>query len=97
MQRAILGAMAGFVFCALGSAQSGDSKLPDGEGKQAVVQVCSACHGIETAVGGRHDKTGWQKVVDDMAARGADATDAQLKTIVEYLTKYFGPNAKSRD
>jgi cytochrome c5 len=94
MQRAILVAMAGFVFCAPGSAQSGNIQLPDGEGKQLTEQVCSACHGIETAVGPRHDKTGWQKVVDDMAARGADGTDAQLKTIVEYLTKYFGPNAK---
>jgi cytochrome c5 len=93
MRRAILEAMAAFVFCAPGWA--GDIKLPEGEGKQVIEQVCSACHGIETAVGGRHDKTGWQKVVDDMVAWGADATEEQLKTIVEYLTKYFGPKASA--
>jgi hypothetical protein len=41
----------------------------------------------------RHDRPGWQKVVDDMAARGADGSDMELKTIVDYLTKYFGPKA----
>lgn len=91
MQRAILVTAAGLVFISFGSAQPPEVKLPEGDGKQLVDRVCSACHGIEIAVGERHDRDGWQKVVDSMANRGADATDAELKTIVDYLTKYFGP------
>jgi cytochrome c5 len=87
------GLAAGLTFSWLGMAQSGDVKLPDGEGKQVTERVCSACHGIESVVNVRHDRPGWQKVVDDMAARGADGSDMELKTIVDYLTKYFGPKA----
>ena len=71
-------------------------KLPDGEGKQVTERVCTACHGIDTAVGERHDKDGWQKVIDDMTAKGADATDAEFKTILNYLVKYFGPASNQR-
>ena len=77
----------------IGMAQTTSDRLPEGDGKQVTERVCAACHDKETAVGARHDKPEWQKVVDDMAARGADATDAELKTIVEYLTKYFGSKA----
>ena len=33
----------------------------------------------------------WQSVADDMKSRGADATDADFRAIVQYLAKYFGP------
>jgi len=91
MQRAILGAIATMGLCRIGAAQTTAIKLPEGEGNQVTERVCSACHGIETVVSEQHPKAEWQKIVDDMAARGADASDAELKTIVEYLSKYFGP------
>lgn len=76
--------------------QAAEVKLPEGEGKQVTERVCSACHGIDTAVSERHDKDGWQKVIDDMTAKGADATDAEFKTILNYLVKYFGPSGNQR-
>lgn len=95
MQRTHLVVIAGLIVRGLGAAQSADIKLPEGEGKQVTERVCSACHGIESVVSERHNKNEWQKVVDDMASRGADATDAELKQIVEYLTKYFAPKTSS--
>ena len=89
----LLAAMAVLTFCVLAMAQSGENKLPEGVGKQVTERVCSACHGIDIVVTERHDRAEWQKVIDDMANRGADATDAEFKAILEYLTKYFGPKA----
>ena len=89
MQRVMWMAMA----ACLGAAQSAENKLPEGEGKQVTERVCSACHGIDVVVSERHNKDEWQKVIDDMASRGADATDAELQQIVEYLAKYFSSKA----
>jgi mono/diheme cytochrome c family protein len=93
----IPGLMAALMFSALSLAQTPESKLPEGDGKQVTERVCSGCHGIDIMASERHTREEWQKVSDDMVARGADATDAEVKTIVEYLTKYFGPkNSKNR-
>jgi cytochrome c5 len=91
MQRVPVGAIVGLIFSSLGATQPLESKLPAGEGKEVTERVCGACHGTDVVASERHNKAEWQKVSDDMVARGADATDAEVKTIVEYLAKYFGP------
>jgi quinoprotein glucose dehydrogenase len=69
---------------------SAQVKLPDGDGKDLVQNVCSGCHGVETAVDSNRTEAEWRKVVDTMAARGAEASDEEFTKIVKYLTKYFG-------
>lgn len=81
------------ICCIPAGAQQSGSVLPDGKGKQETARICSACHGLETVTTERHDKAGWQNVVDDMVSRGADGTDAELKLVVDYLAKYFGPKS----
>jgi len=71
---------------AISSAQD----LPEAPAKKTVEAVCGACHDLDTAVGMRHDKVGWQTVVNAMAQRGARASDQEFSAIVEYLAKYFG-------
>lgn len=93
MSRTISCVIALVILYSVAAAQSSPIKLPDGEGKKVTERVCSACHGIETVVTERHTKAEWQKVSEDMVARGADATDADVTAIVEYLTKNFGPKA----
>ena len=88
--RTLLVMVAGAASGALGQPPS-TVTLPDGPGKAATQRICSACHGVDVVAAERHPRTEWQKVVDDMAARGADGTDAELKSIVDYLAKYFGP------
>ncbi len=65
--------------------------LPVGPGKETVEKTCTACHdlGPLTQMNGGPDI--WQSVVDDMKSRGADATDADFRIIVQYLSKYLGP------
>jgi hypothetical protein len=90
------GTITGIVFVAMSLPAFGNDtpvhdKLPEDKGKQETARVCTGCHTIDTVITERHDRVGWQKVVDTMASRGADGTDEELKLIVDYLTKNFGP------
>lgn len=91
MRRVTVGVMVGLIFSSIGATQPAESKLPAGEGKEVAERVCGSCHGTDVVASERHSKAEWQKISDDMVARGADATDVEVKTIVEYLAKYFAP------
>ena len=67
-------------------------KLPPGEGRDVMIRVCGQCHAPDSAADQDLDAKGWKSLVDDMAAMGADATDAQLEQIVAYLAKAFPPS-----
>jgi competence protein ComEA len=64
--------------------------LPEGKGKDVVDQVCGACHGTDLVAARRATKQGWSYIVDDMVSRGASATNEQIASINEYLSKNFG-------
>jgi competence ComEA-like helix-hairpin-helix protein len=64
--------------------------LPAGPGKDTVQRVCTACHDLGAVQTMTGDKATWQSLADDMRSRGADGTDEDFKTVVNYLSKYFG-------
>jgi competence protein ComEA len=64
--------------------------LPEGKGKDAVEQVCGACHGTDLVSSRRATKQGWSYIVDDMVSRGASATNEQIQAINDYLAKNLG-------
>lgn len=66
------------------------SELPPGEGKDTLLRACSDCHGMEVIEGQRRTRKQWQVSVDDMVARGAEASEPDVKAIVEYLTRALG-------
>ncbi|HEY6342900.1 MAG TPA: hypothetical protein VIY49_15515 [Bryobacteraceae bacterium] len=66
--------------------------LPDGAGKDLVMNVCTVCHELTRITSKKKTKEEWNDTVDKMAARGAKASDEEFDTIVNYLTKYFGKN-----
>lgn len=72
------------------AAQEKKSSLPGGEGKEAVERVCANCHDLNTVVATRRTKIGWERMVEDMAARGAESSDEDMAAIVTYLTATFG-------
>ena len=65
-------------------------ELPNGAGKDVVVRICSACHGTGTFASNRMSGSEWQKVVDDMAARGARGSAEEFHQVVDYLGKNLG-------
>src|SRR6202171_548153 len=64
--------------------------LPEAPAKKTVEAVCGSCHDVDTAIGEKHDKSGWQTVIATMVNRGARASDQEFDAIIEYLVKYFG-------
>src|SRR5262249_25910367 len=68
-----------------GSAVAQEPVLPEGEGKKLVQDICTKCHELDGVVRLHNTKEMWNKVVDEMVGRGAEGTDQQLETIVDYL------------
>jgi competence protein ComEA len=63
--------------------------LPPGEGREVMIRVCSQCHEPEMAADQQSDEAGWKRLVDEMASKGATATEAEFNDIVHYLAKSF--------
>ncbi len=66
-------------------------KLPQGAGREVMIRVCSKCHDPELAADQQNDRVGWKDLVDQMASKGADATDPEFAQIVDYLATAFPP------
>ena len=64
------------------------------DGKALVQRVCTKCHALNTTTTQRNSPARWSDVVDDMVARGAEASDAEIVKIIEYLSTNFGPRLK---
>ncbi len=67
--------------------------LPAGQGRDVMLRVCSQCHEPEMAADQEFDEAGWKSVVDQMAGKGASATETEFNEIVRYLATAF-PVAK---
>jgi competence protein ComEA len=66
------------------------SALPPGEGKPIVERMCSSCHTLKVVTSKRASPEQWGQLVDQMVSRGAEGTDEEVETVVEYLSKNFG-------
>ena len=64
--------------------------LPEGAGKETVMKVCTVCHDTFHFTSKRRTQEEWNKTVDLMATRGAQASDEEFDAIVAYLAKNFG-------
>src|SRR5258706_9633491 len=64
--------------------------LPDGPGKDLLMNVCTQCHTLNRVTEKKLSKDEWNDIVDKMAAKGARASDEEFDTIVNYLAKNFG-------
>lgn len=65
--------------------------LPPGGARDLVNKTCgTGCHSIEVVTSRRMNAREWDTVVRNMVARGAQASDAEVKVIVEYLAKTLG-------
>jgi mono/diheme cytochrome c family protein/peroxiredoxin len=68
--------------------------LPPGDGKPAVVKVCTVCHGVGQIRKQRLDKADWSDTVAEMTDRGAQADEKEIDAIIDYLAAQFGTNAQ---
>lgn len=67
------------------------ASFPDGPEKKLIEKTClTACHGTENVLKKRRTKEAWDKLMSDMAEKGAKATDDEFDTIMNYLARYYG-------
>ncbi|MBV9442821.1 MAG: PQQ-binding-like beta-propeller repeat protein [Acidobacteriaceae bacterium] len=65
--------------------------LPPGGAKELVRKTCgTSCHSLDVLKSQRTDQKGWNAIVQNMVAHGAQASDAEIKVIVHYLATNFG-------
>ena len=80
--------------CGLAADEKDAARLPEGEGKVLVGRVCIDCHPSGNFRRKRLTEDEWADSVADMVDRGAKATPAEIDSIVAYLVKNFGKDAK---
>jgi quinoprotein glucose dehydrogenase len=62
--------------------------LPPGGARALVEKTCgTGCHSMEVVTSQRMNQDEWNAVVQGMVARGAQASDAEVQAIVDYLAK----------
>jgi cytochrome c5 len=67
----------------------------DPNAKALFESKCSMCHGIDRPLGKNKDRDGWTKTVTRMQkVNGCNITDAEAKTIIDYLVQVRGPAGK---
>ena len=63
-------------------------RLPPGEGKVTVESLCTTrCHGPGTILKSRRTPRGWEIIIDKMVERGAEMSDSEYDTILDYLSQ----------
>jgi competence ComEA-like helix-hairpin-helix protein len=83
-----------FAVLALSCPAAADSDLPEGKGKEAVQNNCTDCHSTERIKAQRLDEEGWDGILREMMETGASVNPDDIRVIVEYLAKNFGPDKK---
>jgi len=91
-----LKSLAVITFAATAAAQSPPPVLPEGQGKELVEAVCTACHTLERVVAKRATKAEWQDKVLEMLQEDPDITQQERDQIVEYLAKAFPPKVAGK-
>jgi len=88
----------GAVFLAgnLAVAETNAPQLPDGPGKATMEKICSGCHAPEIVLGRHETEDGWTQIVSDMVNKGANGTDEEFNTIIDYLAKNFPAKPSSQ-
>ena len=71
------------------SANAWAQELPDGPGRDVAVRVCGMCHEAERAASVRLTREGWESVFSKMADLGMEASEDELKQVLDYFSEKF--------
>ena len=66
------------------------AKLPEGSGREIVVEVCVACHSLERVVKAKKTSGEWKAAVEEMISRGAQLGPDEAGKVSAYLGKNLG-------
>lgn len=64
--------------------------LPDGVGKDVLLNVCTQCHDLSRIKRGHRSAEEWEETLNSMLNEGAPLSDADYPKVLSYLAKNFG-------
>ena len=68
------------------------SYLPEGPGKAVLERDCGGCHGVVLFLGRHQTRDAWGRTMENMIGRGAIVKGDEFELVVDYLTKFYGPD-----
>jgi len=87
-------ALSGVAAAALLVAPALAQNLPEGNGKEMVQMVCTACHDLSPITDSGFSRDDWELVVKNMIDMGAAIKPEQVSVIATYLAQNFPPKPK---
>jgi cytochrome c5 len=64
--------------------------MPDGKGKDIVLNVCTMCHDLGRIRNGRRSPEAWEETLNSMLNEGAPLSDQDFPVVLNYLAKNYG-------
>jgi cytochrome c5 len=64
--------------------------LPDGPGKDILLNICTRCHDLQRVRRERTSAEGWLEILDAMLNEGAPLSEQDLPVLLRYLARNFG-------
>jgi hypothetical protein len=65
--------------------------LPDGPGKEVLLNVCTQCHDLQRVRRERLNAEGWSEILLAMLNEGAPLDDTDFASVLRYLARNFRP------
>jgi len=63
--------------------------LPEGPGREVLLNVCTRCHDLQRVRRQRNTPEGWLELLDAMLNEGAPLTEKDLPILLRYLARNF--------
>jgi cytochrome c5 len=63
--------------------------MPEGRGKDVVLNVCTMCHDLKRIRQGNRSPEEWMETLNSMLNEGAPLSDADYPVVLAYLSKNF--------
>jgi hypothetical protein len=65
--------------------------LPDGPGKELVLNICTQCHDLQRVRRTRLTPEGWVALLETMLNEGAPLSEKDFPDVLRYLARNFRP------
>jgi len=90
--RLVLAVIGAFVLPAC----AGAVELPAGPNKDVVARACSSCHDLDMVFeAAGQTREGWNGTIEEMTGYGLKVSATERAQILEYLTSFLGPEART--
>jgi|HubBroStandDraft_5_1064220.scaffolds.fasta_scaffold15133_4 competence protein ComEA len=80
----------------LGGAMGLWGQMPPGPGREETQRVCSGCHEVERSISLRQDREGWKATINKMVSLGAEGSEQEFSSALDYLSQNYPAEAIPR-